>query len=85
VFHLYVIRTPDRDAVQAKLRAAGIGSGIHYPMPVHLQPAYRDRVALGVAGCVQTEIAASQVLSLPLYPELTDDEVAQVAAELKRL
>ena len=85
VFHLYVIRSPDRDAVQAKLRAAGIVSGIHYPMPVHLQPAYRDRVALGVAGCAQTEIAASQVLSLPLYPELTDDEVAQVAAELKRL
>lgn len=85
VFHLYVVRTPDRDAVQAALRAAGIGSGIHYPQPVHLQPAYRGRVALGAAGCVQTELAASQVLSLPLYPELTDDEVAQVAAALKRL
>ena len=85
VFHLYVVRVPNRDAVQAKLRAAGIGSGVHYPQPVHVQPAYRNRVALGAAACRATEAAASEVLSLPLYPELSDDEVAQVAAELKRL
>jgi dTDP-4-amino-4,6-dideoxygalactose transaminase len=85
VFHLYVVRVPNRDAVQAKLRAAGIGSGIHYPQPVHLQPAYKDRVALGVARCAATEAAASQVLSLPLYPQLTDAEVEQVAGELRRL
>ena len=85
VFHLYVVRVPNRDAVQAKLRAAGIGSGIHYPLPVHLQPAYRHRVALGAAGCQATEAAAAEVLSLPLYPELTDDEVAQVATALRRL
>ena len=85
VFHLYVIRVPDRDGVQAKLRAAGIGTGIHYPQPVHLQPAYRERVALGPSGCRETAAAATQVLSLPLYPELTDIEVEQVAAELRRL
>ena len=85
VFHLYVIRVQDRDAVQARLRAAGIGSGIHYPQPVHIQPAYRNRVALGTAACRETETAASQVLSLPLYPELTDEEVAEVAATLRRL
>ena len=85
VFHLYVVRVPDREAVQAKLRASGIGSGIHYPQPVHIQPAYKNRVALGAAGCRATEAAASEVLSLPLYPELTDDEVAQVAAALRRL
>ena len=85
VFHLYVVRVPDRAAVQAKLRASGIGSGIHYPQPVHIQPAYKNRVALGAAGCRATEAAASEVLSLPLYPELTDDEVAQVAAALRRV
>lgn len=85
VFHLYVVRVPNRDAVQAQLRAAGIGSGIHYPQPVHIQPAYHGRIALGAAACRVTEDAASQVLSLPLYPELTDDEVSQVATELRRL
>lgn len=85
VFHLYVVRVPNRDAVQARLRAAGIGSGIHYPQPVHLQPAYRNRVALGAAGCKATEAAALEVLSLPLYPELTDDEIGQVAEALRRL
>ena len=58
VFHLYVLRTPERAAVQARLREAGIGTGIHYPSPVHLQPAYRGRVALGPSGCRATEIAA---------------------------
>ena len=78
VFHLYVLRVPGRAALQARLRQAGIGTGIHYPSPVHLQPAYRGRVALGPSGCRATEVAAEQVLSLPMYPELTDDQVAQV-------
>jgi dTDP-4-amino-4,6-dideoxygalactose transaminase len=83
VFHLYVVRTPHRDAVQARLRAAGVATGIHYPSPVHLQPAYRNRVALGPAGCRQTEVASREVLSLPLYPELTDAQVEQVCAALR--
>jgi dTDP-4-amino-4,6-dideoxygalactose transaminase len=78
VYHLYVIRTQQREQVQARLRDSGIGSGVHYPMPVHLQPAYAGRVALGPSGCVETELAATEVLSLPLYPELTDEQVAQV-------
>ncbi len=85
VFHLYVLRTPDRAAVQARLRAEGIGTGVHYPSPVHLQPAYRSRVALGPAGCRATEIAAGQVLSLPMYPELDDGQVAKVCGVLRRL
>ncbi len=68
--------------MQARLREAGIGTGIHYPSPVHLQPAYRGRVALGPSGCRATEIAAEQVLSLPMYPELTDAQVAQVCEAL---
>ncbi len=85
VFHQYVIRVPDRAAVQARLRSAGIGTGVHYPVPVHRQPAYEERVALGPAGCRASEGAAAAVLSLPVYPELTEDEVATVATALERL
>lgn len=83
VFHLYVVRAPQRDAVQARLRALGVATGIHYPSPVHLQPAYCGRVALGPSGCRETEAASREVLSLPLYPELTDAQVAQVCAALR--
>jgi dTDP-4-amino-4,6-dideoxygalactose transaminase len=82
VYHLYVVRVSERDQVQARLRGRGIGSGVHYPVPVHLQPAYRGRVAIGPSGCLETERAAGEVLSLPLYPELTDEHVAMVAAAI---
>jgi dTDP-4-amino-4,6-dideoxygalactose transaminase len=85
VHHLYVVRVPDRAGVQTRLRAAGVGTGIHYPSPVHTQPAYRSRVALGPSGCRATETAAEQVLSLPMYPELTDAQVAHVCEALRRL
>lgn len=85
VFHLYVTRSADRDAVQAALREKGIGTGIHYPMPVHLQPAYAGRIALGPGGCPETERASREVLSLPLYPELTDQQVDAVCAALRSL
>ena len=85
VFHLYVVRAPQRDAMQARLRALGVASGVHYPTPVHLQPAYRGRVALGPSGCRQSEAASREVLSLPLYPELTDAQVEQVCAALRTL
>jgi dTDP-4-amino-4,6-dideoxygalactose transaminase len=87
VFHQYVIRIPGggRAAVQARLREAGVGTGIHYPVPVHLQAAYRDRTPLGPAGCGETERAATEVLSLPMYPELSDAEVERVCAALRRL
>jgi dTDP-4-amino-4,6-dideoxygalactose transaminase len=82
VFHQYVIRVPGRPTFQARLRAEGIGTGIHYPVPVHLQPAYRGRVALGPAACERSARAAAEVLSLPIYPELTDAQVEQVCATL---
>jgi dTDP-4-amino-4,6-dideoxygalactose transaminase len=84
VYHLYVLRTPERAALQSRLREAGIGTGIHYPTPVHLQPAYGGRVALGPSGCRTTEVQAGQVLSLPMYPELTDAQVARVCEALRR-
>ncbi len=85
VFHLYVLRSGQRDALQARLRQAGIGTGIHYPSPVHLQPAYAGRVAMGPGGLGRTEQAAREVLSLPLFPELTDQQVEHVCAVLRTL
>jgi dTDP-4-amino-4,6-dideoxygalactose transaminase len=83
VYHLYVLRCSERDATQARLREAGIGTGIHYATPVHLQPAYRGRISLGPAGCIASEAAASQVLSLPMYPELTDPQVSRICDALR--
>jgi len=85
VFHLYVLRLPERDAVRARLREAGIGTGVHYPVPVHLQSAYRDRVALGPATCAVTAAAAREVMSLPMFPELTDGQVDRICTALHRL
>jgi dTDP-4-amino-4,6-dideoxygalactose transaminase len=85
VFHQYVIRCADRAAVQAQFRARGIGTNVHYPMPVHAQPAYRGRIALGPAQCRATERAAAEVLSLPMFPELTDAQVEAVCAAIRTL
>jgi dTDP-4-amino-4,6-dideoxygalactose transaminase len=72
-FHLYVVRTPRRDALLAHLHREGVQALVHYPSPVHLQPAYRDR--LRCAGSMaHTEQIAREVLSLPLFPELTEAE-----------
>lgn len=85
VFHQYVLRSAERSAIQDRLRAEGIGSGIHYPVPVHLQPAYQGRVALGPAGCDETARAAREVFSLPMYPELSGEQVGRVVEALRRL
>ncbi len=85
VFHQYVVRAVNRDATQARLREAGIGTGIHYPVPVHCQPAYRGRVTLGPAGCRASESAAAEVLSLPVYPELSDAEAGRITAALRTM
>lgn len=76
VFHLYVIRTPLRDELKDFLEHEGIGTGVHYPRPVHLQPAFRG---LRYGPMPVTERIASQILSLPMYPQLTDKEAAEVA------
>jgi dTDP-4-amino-4,6-dideoxygalactose transaminase len=77
VYHLFVVQTPQRDELRDHLRRAGIGTGIHYPIPAHLQAAYRDLG--GQPGQLPvTERLAREVLSLPLFPELTDAEVEQV-------
>jgi hypothetical protein len=84
VFHQYVIRLAERNALREALQAAGIGSGIHYPVPVHQQPAYSGRVASGPSGLGVTERAAPQILSLPIYPQISDEAVDRVIAGIRQ-
>ena len=79
VYHQYVVRAANRDRLQSHLRTLGIGALIHYPVPVHLQPAYAGRLP-GADALPVTEAAARQVLSLPMFPELTDEQVRITAA-----
>jgi dTDP-4-amino-4,6-dideoxygalactose transaminase len=82
VYHQYVIRTPRRDALQSFLSKRDVITLVHYPQPVHLQPAYRERVALAPGGLPVTEKVRGEILSLPMHPYLTDDEVAAVCDAL---
>jgi dTDP-4-amino-4,6-dideoxygalactose transaminase len=82
VYHQYVVRTARRDALKRHLADNGIAAMIHYPAPVHLQPAYRERLA-GSRSLLETERAAREVLSLPIYPELNEDDQQAVIAVLK--
>jgi len=77
VYHLYVVRVPDRDALQKSLAAAGIGTGIHYPIPLHLAKAYRH-LGFRPGDFPISEQAASQVLSLPMFPELSPEPQSEV-------
>jgi dTDP-4-amino-4,6-dideoxygalactose transaminase len=81
VYHVYAVRVSDRDLVQRELHASGVGTGIHYPIPVHLQPAWRD-LGYERGDFPVSERAADQVLSLPMYPELTAAAVTEVAQRL---
>ena len=78
VYHLYVVQSDARDALQQSLAGAGVQTGIHYPVPVHLQPAY---AALGhrPGDFPEAERQAARVLSLPMFPELTGAQMARVA------
>ena len=84
VFHQYVVRTKKRDRLREHLRHAQIGTGIHYPLPVHLHPAYRGRVPVGPLGLCRSEAVAREILSLPIYPQLDDEAVDRVIAEIRR-
>lgn len=82
VYHQYVVRTDRRESLRRFLAEQGIGTAIHYPVPVHLQPAYADRNRMPVTGgsLPTTERAASEVLSLPMYPQLEEADVRAVCA-----
>lgn len=82
VYHLYVARTPYRDRLFAYLKAKGIEAGVHYPIPLHRQPAYLRR-GYGDVQLPETERAAAEVISLPLYPELTVGQIDYIAQTIK--
>src|SRR5712671_2722374 len=84
VFHQYVIRTAQRDKLREHLRTAQIGTGIHYPVPVHLQPAYQSRLSEFPRGLPETTRAMREILSLPIFPQLGPDAVDRVIAEIRR-
>ena len=79
VFHLYVARSEDRDGLRAHLDAEGVASAIHYPTPIHLQPAYAD-LGQGPGSLPVAERLASEIISLPIFPTITDAEIARTAA-----
>lgn len=84
VWHLYVIEADDRDGLAEGLRQAGIGNGIHYPEPVHLTPAFR-RLGWSEGSFPVTERAAKRILSVPMYPELSTDQIDYVTDTIASL
>jgi len=82
VWHLFVIRAERRDRLQAHLTARGIGTGLHYPLPLHLQAAYQN-LGLGPGSLPATERAVGEILSLPMFPGLTEDQVGAVAEGIR--
>jgi len=81
IYHLYVVRTNDRSALQRHLAEAGVATSIHYPLPLHLQPAFRD-LGYHAGELPNIEAATGQILSLPMFPELTQEQVEWVAAAI---
>lgn len=82
VYHLYVIQHPQRDLLASFLREQGIQTGLHYPTPVHLQPCY-ENLAVPIGALPVTEALASRVLSLPMYAEITDEQIEYVCDKIK--
>jgi dTDP-4-amino-4,6-dideoxygalactose transaminase len=84
VYHLYVIRTSLRDQLMSHLKSLNIASGIHYPVPLHRQPAYAG-LGYGDVSLPVTEKIAMEILSLPMYPELDEEKIARVSLAVKEV
>jgi dTDP-4-amino-4,6-dideoxygalactose transaminase len=82
VYHLYVIEVGNRADVQSALAESGIATGIHYPIPIHLQPAYRE-LGLGPGSFPRTERSAQRILSLPMFAELTEEQIDLVVGAIQ--
>ena len=83
VYHQFVIRTSDRDALRQDLEASGIQTGIHYPIPLHRQPAFTPYLPASIGVALQeTDAAAAEIVSLPMFPELSDADVRRVATSI---
>jgi len=81
-YHLFVVRVPNRDRVRERLAAAGIGSAVHYPVPIHLQPGARERAKVPETPR-RAEAWAPELLSLPMYPSLSPGDTDRVATALR--
>jgi dTDP-4-amino-4,6-dideoxygalactose transaminase len=81
IYHLYVIRTEDRDGMMSHLKKSGIGTGIHYPIPLHLQKAYAS-LQYRLGDFPVTEKAAAEIVSLPMFPQLTAEQQFRVVEEI---
>ena len=81
VYHLYVVRSADREGQMAHLSGVGIGSGIHYPIPLHLQKAY-ESLGYKAGDFPVTERIAEEIVSLPMFPQLTKEQAARVVDEI---
>lgn len=82
VYHLYVVRSSHRDALLEHLKANGVAAGIHYPIPLHRQPAYAG-LGYEEMSLPETERAAAEVLSLPMYPELTEEQLQHICGGVR--
>jgi dTDP-4-amino-4,6-dideoxygalactose transaminase len=82
-YHLYVVRNADREGLMDHLKKAGIGTGIHYPIPLHLQKAYRS-MNYREGDFPITEKAAAEIVSLPMFPHLTAEQQTRVVEEIAK-
>ncbi len=82
IYHMYVIKTPKRDELQAYLKEKGVGTGIHYPVPIHLQNAM-EILGYKAGDFPVSEKAVSEILSLPMYAELTDEQIRSVTSAVR--
>jgi dTDP-4-amino-4,6-dideoxygalactose transaminase len=83
VYHLYVVRSRRRDQLRAWLDQSGVGCGVHYGLPIHLQPIYRKMFGYAEGAYPVAEAVSHEVLSLPMYPELTDDYIRFVGERIR--
>ncbi|MGH9196239.1 MAG: DegT/DnrJ/EryC1/StrS family aminotransferase, partial [Acidimicrobiia bacterium] len=83
IWHLYVVRVPNRDEVLMRLQVAGIGASIHYPVPIHLHGAF-ESLGHRSGDFPNSERLAGEILSLPMYPQITPEQQEQVADELRK-
>jgi dTDP-4-amino-4,6-dideoxygalactose transaminase len=81
VYHLYVIQVDQRDALQKHLADSGVGTGVHYPIALNLQPAY-SHLGYKQGDFPVSESLGDRILSLPMYPELTDEQIQQVVGAI---
>lgn len=84
VYHQYVVLCKYRDSLRAFLKKNSVGTLIHYPVPIHLQPAYKDRVFMGIGGLKNTEILCREILGLPMYPQMTEEQTHKVSELIVR-